>query len=128
MSEVVGYDGQGAPLYGHQFAAEPDAGDVETLRVMVTVDTDDLRRWAAKHADAGNHGVAHVLYTAASDGESLTAQAIAQAKDEERAAWSSWLDGWLSAVGPSGPTIDGVARALREGPRPFGRAAQEDHS
>ena len=58
----------------------------ETIHVKVTVDTDELREWAGKHADAGHHGVAHVLYKAASDGESLTEQALAEARQEGAAA------------------------------------------
>ena len=56
----------------------------ERLRVQVTVDTDELREWADRHADMGNHGVAHVLYQAAADGESLSEQAIREAVAEER--------------------------------------------
>lgn len=46
-----------------------------------------------------------------------------EAHDRERADWSGWLDGWLGAVGPKPPTVEDVARALREGPRPFGCSA-----
>ena len=44
------------------------------LRVEVTVDSDELREWAGKHADAGHHGVAHVLFQAAAGAESITEQ------------------------------------------------------
>lgn len=54
----------------------------DRITVKVTVDTDELRKWADHHADRGNHGVAHVLYKAASDGESLGEQAIREAKVE----------------------------------------------
>jgi hypothetical protein len=54
----------------------------EKIRVKVTVDTDELRDWANRHADAGNHGVAHALYKAAADGESLSDQAINEARTE----------------------------------------------
>ena len=54
----------------------------ETIRVKVTVDTDELREWAGRHADAGRHGVAHVLYKAAEDGESLSEQAVNEARTE----------------------------------------------
>lgn len=54
----------------------------ETIRVKVTVDTDELREWAGKHADAGHHGVAHVLYKAADDGESLSEQATREMRDQ----------------------------------------------
>lgn len=86
----------------------------KTMAVTVTVDTDELRHWAEKHADAGNHGVAHVLYKAASDGESLTEQAIRAAKVEAlrdaademssrldtfaaggRHTRARWAEGWL---------------------------------
>ena len=43
-------------------------------------------------------------------------------REEERAAWSAWLDAWLGAVGPNAPTVEAVADALRGGPRPFGIA------
>lgn len=36
-----------------------------TIEVKVDVDTDELREWAGKHADAGQAGVAHVLYATA---------------------------------------------------------------
>ena len=52
----------------------------DRIHVTVTVDTDDLREWADRHADMGNHGVAHVLYQAARDGESLGEQAIREAE------------------------------------------------
>ena len=63
--------------------ATPDWGS-KSLRVTVEVDTDDLRHWADKHADAGHHGVAHVLYAAAKDGETLSEQ-VARERDEARA-------------------------------------------
>jgi hypothetical protein len=50
------------------------------ITVTVAVDTDELRHWAEWHADRGHHGVAHVLFKAAKDGESLTEQAIREAK------------------------------------------------
>ena len=53
-------------------------------RIQVAIDSDELRRWAERHADAGNHGVAHALYAAAADVESLSEQAIREAKAE---AW-----------------------------------------
>lgn len=37
----------------------------ETIQVMVDIDTDELHQWGGKHADAGHHGVAHVLYATA---------------------------------------------------------------
>lgn len=62
--------------------AEPEVSEqgVTRLAVTVTVDTDDLRKWAEWHADRGHHGVAHVLYKAASEGESLSKQALREAK------------------------------------------------
>lgn len=56
----------------------------ERIHVTVEVDTDELRKWADKHADSGNHGVAHVLYKAASDGESLSEQVVRAAVETER--------------------------------------------
>lgn len=61
-------------------AANSDARKRKALRVKVTVDTDELREWAGRHADAGHHGVAHVLYQAANEGESLTEQALREAE------------------------------------------------
>lgn len=55
----------------------------QRIHVTVEVDTDELRRWADHHADRGHHGVAHVLYKAASDGESLSEQTIRAAVIEE---------------------------------------------
>ena len=46
----------------------------KTLRVQVAIDTDELRTWAGKHADAGHAGVAHTLYKAAEGIESLTSR------------------------------------------------------
>lgn len=60
----------------------------ERIHVTVTVDTDELREWADRHADMGHHGVAHVLYKAANDCESLTEQAIREA--EKRGAIEAW--------------------------------------
>jgi hypothetical protein len=43
---------------------------------------------------------------------------------EEREGWASWLESWLSAIGPEPPTVEGVLRWLRADSRPFGvRAA-----
>lgn len=56
---------------------------------MVTVDSHELREWADKHADAGNHGVAHVLYKAADGMESVTDQAIREA---QAVAWQEGFD------------------------------------
>ena len=70
----------------------------ERIHVMVTVDTDELREWADRHADMGNHGVAHVLYQAAREGESLGEQAIREAKRdalrEIKAELERMLDGF----------------------------------
>lgn len=46
----------------------------KTLTTTVTVDADELREWAAKHADAGHHGVAHALFKAAEGIESVPEQ------------------------------------------------------
>lgn len=74
-SRVKGQWSDGSP-------AIPIPAGAKVIPVMVTVDTDELRTWADRHADAGNHGVAHVLYKAAADGESLTEQALAAARRE----------------------------------------------
>ena len=55
---------------------------VKTVKVKVSVDVDELRHWAGKHADAGHAGVAHVLYKAAEGVESLTEQALREAREE----------------------------------------------
>lgn len=55
----------------------------------------------------------------------VTAIAQTEGRDLERAEWSSWLDSWTGAVGPKPPTVDDVARALRNGPRPFGVACAD---
>ena len=55
---------------------------MSTVKVKVSVDVNELRHWAGKHADAGHHGVAHVLYKAAEGVESLTEQALREAREE----------------------------------------------
>lgn len=78
----------------------------KTIRVTVSIDTDELRKWADWHADRGQHGVAHVLYKAASDGESLTEQATREAKasawDEGFETRTDWRKG-PDAFPPSNP-------------------------
>ena len=54
----------------------------KTIKVEVDVDVEELRHWAGKHADAGHAGVAHVLYKAAEGVESLTEQALREAREE----------------------------------------------
>ena len=51
--------------------------------IKIEIDVDELRHWAGKHADAGHHGVAHVLYKAAEGVESLTVQAALDGTDEK---------------------------------------------
>jgi hypothetical protein len=46
---------------------------VTSHRVVVELDSDDLRMWADHHAGAGRHGVAHVLYKAAEEVERIAA-------------------------------------------------------
>lgn len=89
----------------------------ERISVTVTVNTDELREWADRHADMGNHGVAHVLYAAAKNGETLTEQAIREAekrgavealrdmaaefRDDAAAAWghgAAWLTNGTSVA------------------------------
>lgn len=53
-----------------------------TIPVTIEINSDELRKWADKHADAGNHGVAHVLYQAAKGVDSVSEQAIREAKAE----------------------------------------------
>ena len=47
---------------------------VKTVKVKIEIDVDELRHWAGKHADAGSHGVAHVLYQAAAEAASPVTQ------------------------------------------------------
>ena len=54
---------------------------MSTVKVKVKVDVDELRHWAGKHADAGHAGVAHTLYKAAEEVESLTEQALREARE-----------------------------------------------
>lgn len=77
-----------------------------TIHVKVTVDTDELREWAGKHADCGHHGVAHVLYKAARDVESLSEQAIREAVAAERERIAQAIE--AKYLGPdSGRAYDG---------------------
>lgn len=68
--------------------AENDApAPSRTIRVTVEVDTDELREWAGRHADAGRHGVAHALYDAATRYEAMAvASVIPPALTAEREA------------------------------------------
>lgn len=67
--------------------------DQRTIEVKVDVDTDELREWAGKHADAGQAGVAHVLY--------------ATARQLETGSVPAFLDGGESAPpAPSEPWRD----------------------
>jgi hypothetical protein len=78
---------------------EPEA-EVTTLRVTVTVDTDELRKWADWHADRDHHGVAHVLYKAATDGESLSDQSTREARA------NAWDEGVTYLAGALGKTAN----------------------
>ena len=64
-----------------------------TTPVTVTVDADELRKWADRHADLGHHGVAHVLFKAAKGVESVTEQhdreVAAQALDDAALTWQT---------------------------------------
>lgn len=86
----------------------------EHLPVTVEVDANDLREWAGRHADAGHHGVAHVLYQAAEGVESITEQHDREVKAE---ALREWIAEWPTT--PSDGTFladvarDGLARADR---------------
>jgi hypothetical protein len=53
----------------------------KTIKVKIEIDVDELRHWADRHADAGHHGVAHALYKAAEGIESLTEQALREARE-----------------------------------------------
>ncbi len=55
------------------------------LPVQVTIDVDELRTWAQRHANAGNAGVAHVLLKAAEGIESVTEQHDREVREQERA-------------------------------------------
>ena len=58
-----------------------DKEGLGTVKVKIEIDVDELRHWAGKHADAGHAGVAHVLYKAAEGIESLTEQALREARE-----------------------------------------------
>lgn len=64
----------------------------EHLPVTVEVDADDLREWAGRHADAGHHGVAHVLYQAAEGVESITEQHDREVQAEALREWGQRLN------------------------------------
>lgn len=83
------------------------------IRVTVTVDTDELRRWADRLADAGAHGPAHVLYKAALDGESLTEQALRAARLEERERVARAIEDHAANCGRTGPHHATFATAVR---------------
>lgn len=62
---------------------------MSTIRVKISVDSDELRKWAEWHVDRGHHGVAHVLYKALEGMESLSEQAVREAKAQ---AWEEGHD------------------------------------
>lgn len=82
----------------------------DTIRVQVAIDSAELREWAGKHADAGHHGVAHVLYQAAEQAESLTEQALREAR---AAALREAADGSEATGYYSGAYVDGYHEAER---------------
>jgi hypothetical protein len=71
---------------------------LQTVTVTVAVDSAELREWAGRHADAGHHGVAHVLFKAAEGVESVTEQhdreVAAKALDDAALTWQTgdWGD------------------------------------
>lgn len=77
------------------------------IHLTVTINSDDLRRWADWHADAGHHGVAHVLYQAANGAAGITAQ-----HDAEVAAKA--LRDAASAPIPRAVLAPGLRQWLRE--------------
>ena len=84
------------------------------IRVKVTVDTDELREWAGKHADAGRHGVAHVLYKAADDGESLSGQATREMRDQITADALELVREWTAMDGRGGACLNLRGRDLAD--------------
>lgn len=64
----------------------------EQIQVKVTVDPEELKRWADWHADHHHHGPAHVLYQAAREAESVGEQAIREAG--QRGAERGWEEGF----------------------------------
>lgn len=86
-----------------------------TLKVQVAIRSDELREWAGKHADAGHHGVAHVLYQAAEQAESLTEQALREARAAalREAADELDLPGSEATGYYSGAYVDGYHEAER---------------
>ncbi len=49
--------------------------------------------------------------------------AKAEARREEREAWSGWLDSWVSAAQVDPPTVEAIANWLRAEQPPFGKSA-----
>lgn len=107
--------------------AEPDAGDVGEGLTDAERAAIAGARWADDGADAGHMARFNAVERIVAVRERKAAeQALRDVADHERANWSSWLDGWLSAVGPMPPTVEQVADALRSGPRPFGVASNDE--
>ena len=86
-----------------------------TLKVHVGIDSDELREWADWHTDAGHHGVAHILYQAANEAESLTEQALREARAAalREAADELDLPGSDATGYYSGGYVDGYHEAER---------------
>jgi hypothetical protein len=116
--------------------ATPDAGDMEALVKLLGEHEGCVANAGQDNTGSGSTGVdvwscgirvpfvddldvMERAHTAAAIAPLLDA-ARREGAERERTDWSSWLDNWLSAVGPEPPTVDGVARTLRSGPRPFG--------
>lgn len=81
-------------------------GEPKRLPVTVAVDVDELREWAGRHADAGHHGVAHVLYVAAKGVESITEQHDREARAE------AWDEGVAVALNHAIRNEDGITLRL----------------
>ena len=95
----------------------PDAGRVTLVGDDLTL-VERIRSEAESARLLDRHAAADRLDLIAKDLASRE-QAV---REQERAAWSLWLDTWLSAVTPTPPTVEAVADALRSGLRPFGIA------
>lgn len=80
------------------------------IHLTVTIDSDDLRRWADWHADAGHHGVAHVLYQAANEAAGITAQHDAEVAAKALRDAADELEAVLGDSGPGNRTT-GYGRA-----------------
>ncbi|QMU19043.1 hypothetical protein [Gordonia rubripertincta] len=89
----------------------------ERITVKVAVAPDELREWAGKHADAGHHGVAHVLYEASGRYEKLIEAATAPVGERIRTEFLVAAETMPCPDGWSWTVVDHAAyyRACQDG-------------